>query len=54
MDLNGSVVLVTGANGGLGREFVRQLLDAAQPRCTRLRVARTSGPIGALCRSAST
>ena len=27
MDLNGSVVLVTGANGGLGREFVRQLLE---------------------------
>ncbi len=27
MDLNGSVVLVTGAAGGLGREFVRQFLD---------------------------
>ncbi|MDQ1716512.1 MAG: hypothetical protein QOE89_465, partial [Pseudonocardiales bacterium] len=27
MDLNGSVVLVTGANGGLGREFVRQSLE---------------------------
>ncbi len=27
MDLNGSVVLVTGANGGLGREFVRQFLE---------------------------
>jgi NAD(P)-dependent dehydrogenase (short-subunit alcohol dehydrogenase family) len=26
MDLNESVALVTGANGGLGREFVRQLL----------------------------
>ena len=27
MDLNGSVVLITGANGGLGREFVRQFLE---------------------------
>lgn len=27
MDLNGSVALVTGATGGLGREFVRQLLE---------------------------
>jgi NAD(P)-dependent dehydrogenase (short-subunit alcohol dehydrogenase family) len=27
MDLNGSVVLVTGANGGLGREFVRRFLE---------------------------
>ena len=26
-DLNGSVVLVTGANGGLGTEFVRQALE---------------------------
>lgn len=27
MDIDGSVALVTGANGGLGREFVRQLLE---------------------------
>jgi NAD(P)-dependent dehydrogenase (short-subunit alcohol dehydrogenase family) len=27
MNLDGSVALVTGANGGLGREFVRQLLE---------------------------
>ncbi|MBO9524319.1 MAG: SDR family oxidoreductase [Nocardioidaceae bacterium] len=27
MDINGSVAVVTGASGGLGREFVRQLLD---------------------------
>jgi NAD(P)-dependent dehydrogenase (short-subunit alcohol dehydrogenase family) len=27
MDINGSVALVTGASGGLGREFVRQLLE---------------------------
>src|SRR6202012_2258369 len=27
MDLDGSVVLVTGATGGLGREFVQQFLD---------------------------
>jgi len=27
MDIRGSVALVTGANGGLGREFVRQLVE---------------------------
>jgi NAD(P)-dependent dehydrogenase (short-subunit alcohol dehydrogenase family) len=27
MNLEGSVVLVTGANGGLGTEFVRQALE---------------------------
>ena len=27
MDIDGSVALVTGANGGLGREFVRQLVE---------------------------
>jgi NAD(P)-dependent dehydrogenase (short-subunit alcohol dehydrogenase family) len=30
--LNGAVVLVTGANGGLGREFVRQALDGGATR----------------------
>ncbi len=26
-EITGAVVVVTGANGGLGQEFVRQLLD---------------------------
>jgi NAD(P)-dependent dehydrogenase (short-subunit alcohol dehydrogenase family) len=31
-DLNGAVVLVTGSNGGLGREFVSQALDRGAAR----------------------
>ena len=30
--LNGSTVLITGANGGLGTEFVRQALDRGATR----------------------
>ncbi|MCS6567990.1 SDR family oxidoreductase [Curtobacterium flaccumfaciens pv. flaccumfaciens] len=32
MDINGAAVLVTGASGGLGREFVRQALDRGARR----------------------
>jgi NAD(P)-dependent dehydrogenase (short-subunit alcohol dehydrogenase family) len=32
MDIDGSVALVTGANGGLGREFVRQLVERGASR----------------------
>jgi NAD(P)-dependent dehydrogenase (short-subunit alcohol dehydrogenase family) len=32
VNLEGAVVLVTGANGGLGREFVRQALERGAPK----------------------
>jgi hypothetical protein len=53
-------VLIAAAVGVLAEDAVEgessydSYWNEVQPRCTRLRVARTSGPTGALCRSAST
>ncbi|MFN8198340.1 MAG: KR domain-containing protein [Nakamurella multipartita] len=49
--LDGSVVLITGANGGLGREFVRQAL--ARGARTVYATARTPvpGTTSGSCRS---
>ena len=48
MDITGSVALVTGANGGIGRAFVAALLKRGAAkiyigRATRLRFGRNHG-----------
>ncbi len=55
MEINDSVVLVTGANGGLGREFVAQALQrGARKVYAAARRARRSGRTSGSYRCTST
>ena len=54
MNLANRVVLVTGATGGLGQEFVTQSLAAAPPRSTPAPGATTTGQTPGSSRSGST